>query len=130
MPESSLEAMLASLTVTRREGEFVFVALDDRATPESGSIHALIRETEGMTAVVEKRDADSQGYEYDFVGAWLTLDVFSALEAVGLTAAVSAALANEGIPANVIAGFHHDHIVVPVGRADDAIHCLEELATE
>ena len=44
----------------------------------------------------------------------------SALEAVGLTAAVATALAAAGIPANVLAGYSHDHLLVPEDRADDA----------
>ncbi len=52
----------------------------------------------------------------------------SALEAVGLTAAVAAALTERGIPANVIAAKQHDHVLVPVERADDAITAIEGLA--
>ncbi len=128
MAELDLAKMLASLTVTRRDGEFVFVNLGSEL-PSVG-FHALIQEIEGITAVLSRADADAEGYEYNFVGAWLTLDVFSALEAVGLAAAVSASLAAESIPANIIAGFHHDHIVVPIGRADDAVRCIEGLRTD
>ena len=56
--------------------------------------------------------------------AWLTLTVHSSLEAIGLTAAVSARLADEGIACNVLAGYHHDHLLVPVERADDAVRAL------
>ena len=47
-----------------------------------------------------------------------------ALEAVGLTAHVSRVLAERDIPCNVLAGYHHDHLLVPVGRADEAIALL------
>jgi hypothetical protein len=50
--------------------------------------------------------------------------VQSSLDAVGLTAAVSAKLAAIGIPCNVLAGYHHDHVLVPVDRVDDAITVL------
>ena len=56
------------------------------------------------------------------------LDVHSALDAVGLTAALSSALAEEGIAANVLAGYFHDHILVPADRVDDAIECLTRLS--
>ena len=42
----------------------------------------------------------------------IELRVHSALEAVGLTAAVSGALADAGLTANVVAGAHHDHLLV------------------
>jgi hypothetical protein len=54
--------------------------------------------------------------------------VHSDLAAVGLTAAVSAALAAEGIACNVIAGHLHDHLLVPVDRADDAVSILRGLS--
>ena len=62
-----------------------------------------------------------------FPAAWLTLDVRSSLDAIGLTAAVSAALVARGIPVNVLAGFHHDHLLVPEELADAAIATLHEL---
>ena len=51
----------------------------------------------------------------------------SSLEAVGLTAAVAAALTEAGISANVVAAFHHDHVFVPAGRVDEALDCLRRL---
>jgi hypothetical protein len=45
--------------------------------------------------------------------ACLTLRVHSALDGVGLTAAVASALAEIGIPCNMVAAFHHDHAFVP-----------------
>ena len=52
----------------------------------------------------------------------------SDLAAVGLTAAVATALADDGIACNVIAGFHHDHLFVRDRRADRAVAALEALA--
>ncbi len=57
----------------------------------------------------------------------MTLDVHSALEAVGLTAAFSAPLAELGIACNVLAGYIHGHLLVPVDRADEAIGYLTAL---
>jgi hypothetical protein len=58
----------------------------------------------------------------------ITLRVHSSLSAVGLTAAFSAALTREGVSANVIAGYYHDHIFVPVADAARAMIALEGLA--
>jgi hypothetical protein len=90
---------------------------------------ATIVEDEGLTAVVRVADAERLGQRPDFVAAWLTLDVDSALDSVGLTAAVATALANEGIACNVLAGFHHDHLLVPEDRADEAATILQALGT-
>jgi hypothetical protein len=54
--------------------------------------------------------------------------VHSALDAVGLTAAVSRALADAGVSCNVIAGAHHDHLLVPFERGEEALAVLRGLA--
>lgn len=87
-----------------------------------------MREAEGLTVVLPRAEADRLGLAYDFVGAWITLQIHSALEAVGLTAAVSRALTDAGISCHVLAGFHHDHLLVPVADAPRALEVLAGLA--
>jgi hypothetical protein len=87
----------------------------------------MIQESEGTTLVVTVDEAREFGIDVEFEVAWLTLTVFSSLEAVGLTASFSAALAAAGIACNVLAGYHHDHLLVPVDRADEAIAVLRAL---
>lgn len=123
--ETDLSRLLATLEPTARSGEYVMVTLS--SAPDV-VVDALIRETEGVTVIARREVADEQGWEYEFVAAWLTLQVHSALEAVGLTAAVSTVLAAEGIPANMLAGFFHDHVLVPVDRRDDALRALTDLS--
>ena len=60
--------------------------------------------------------------------ARISLTVQSDLAAVGLTAAFARALAAEGISCNVIAGVHHDHLLVPWDRRDDAMATLRRLS--
>ena len=125
--ERDLEQMLSTLQVERRPGTFTFVTgtwpgLAERA-------HATIVEEEGPTYVVTVEVADAAGAPFEFVGAWLTLTVWSSLDAVGLTAAFSRALGDAGIPCNVIAGYHHDHLLVPVERVDDAVAALAGLSS-
>ncbi|MCX6408174.1 MULTISPECIES: ACT domain-containing protein [unclassified Aeromicrobium] len=88
---------------------------------------ATVREREGLTVVVEQVEAEEDGLVYEFVGAWITLAVVSALDAVGLTSSISTALAAEQIACNVVAGFHHDHLVVPWDRRHDALRILDAL---
>ena len=72
--------------------------------------------------------ADSLKLEYSFVASWITLTVHSSLEAVGLTAAFSKALSQEGISCNVVAAFYHDHIFVGKNDADKAMEILNRFA--
>lgn len=87
-----------------------------------------VSEAEGLTLVLLKATADAAGLDYDYEAGWITLRVRSALDAVGLTAAVAGALAEAGLSCNVVAGFHHDHLFVPYERAAEAMAVLETLA--
>jgi hypothetical protein len=122
--ETVLARLLASMEPTVRPGEYVFVTLASVSDPLAP---AIIHEDEGVTHVVDRATADSRDWAYDYVAAWITLRVQSSLAAVGLTAAVSQALADAGISCNVLAGYHHDHLLVPLERVDDAMRALEEL---
>jgi hypothetical protein len=94
------------------------------ALPNEAGVAATIIEDEGTTAVIRVEHAERQGIVTAFLMAWLTLGVLSSLDAVGLTAAVATALADEGIACNVLTGSHHDHLLVAVERAERAIEVL------
>ncbi|MGH9020033.1 MAG: ACT domain-containing protein [Acidimicrobiales bacterium] len=120
-----LRRTLASLNPRRRPGEFVVVSgVDARGAVPAASVV----EDEGVTLVLARTDADDAGVGYDFVAAWITLGVETRLDAVGLTAVVATALADHGISCNVLAGLHHDHLLVPVERAGEAMDVLDGLA--
>lgn len=125
--EKNLQALLAGMRPVQREGEYVYV-LWPHGRPLAAGIEAAVREAEGLTVVLPRAEADRQGLTYDFVGAWITLQIHSPLEAVGLTAAVSRALTEARISCNVLAGFHHDHLLVPVGEAPRALEVLDGLS--
>lgn len=127
--EKNLEALLAGMHPVQRDGEYVYVLWPyGRALVEG--IEAAVREAEGLTVVLPRAVADKEGLSYDFVGAWITLEVHSALEALGLTAAVSKALTEAAISCNVLAGFHHDHLLVPVADAPRALGVLAGLSAQ
>jgi len=125
--------MLATLDVRQTPGRFAFVCLGDSPnffTTDGwiDSVSAVVREDEGWTVVCETAVAAAHGWAFDFEAAWLTVQVHSALEAVGLTAAISTALGQAGIPCNMLAGHFHDHLLVPHAEAGRAIDCLVALA--
>lgn len=127
--EKNLQTLLASIHPVLREGEYVYV-LWPHGRPLAPGIEAAVREAEGLTVVLPRAEADSLGLPYDFVAAWITLQVHSELEAIGLTAAVGKALTDARISCNVLAGFHHDHLLVPVADAARALEALAELSAE
>ena len=112
--------MLRSLTVERRPGVFAYVSVERPSAELVSLAAAVVEESEGVTLVLPVDAARDAGLTPVFEAAWLTLEVHSALDAVGLTAAVSNALAAAGIPCNVIAGAYHDHLLVPAARATEA----------
>ncbi len=122
--ETDLAAILATLEVVQRPEPYTY-AFDH---PElAGDAAATIHEAEGPTYVVTAAAADAAGVPVEFRAAWLTISVHTALEGVGLTAALSRALADAGIACNVLAAFHHDHLLVPWEQADAAIAALVAL---
>lgn len=121
--ERDLGRLLAALEPELREGEYVFVSLPGDP-PQGSRPVASVREPEGTTYVIERGCADAAGLRYDFVAAWIILTAHSGLDAVGLTAAVAARLADAGISCNVVAGAYHDHLFVPADRARDALATL------
>ena len=127
---TDLGAMLRTLTVTRRPETYTFITLDTDAPALGDGVEAVISEAEGPTVVATLQRALAEGWPIGFTATWLTLDIHSALEAVGLTATVARALTRAAIPCNVIAAYHHDHLRVPADRADEAILVLEGVASE
>ncbi len=88
---------------------------------------ATVREKEGLTVVLRREDADQARMPYDLVLAWITLTAQTTLDQVGITAAVSFALAQAGIACNVIAGFHHDHLFVPAHQGNEALAIIRAI---
>jgi len=126
--ERDLQRLLESMEPVLRPGTFVFAVVSDESVLEGVAPEATVREEEGLTVVLPQERADALGLTYDHVAAWITLRVHSALDAVGLTSAVSSALAAAGMSCNVLAGYHHDHLLVPAGRGDEAIRVLRDLS--
>ncbi|MGH3886030.1 MAG: ACT domain-containing protein [Pseudonocardiaceae bacterium] len=101
--EPDLIALLRQLCPRLRAGAYVYTIVPDAIPPGAVPVVSVC-EDEGLTLILPQQQADDLGLPYDFVAAWITLQVCSALSAVGLTAAVSRVLTEAGISANVVAG--------------------------
>ncbi|KHT62819.1 transporter [Photobacterium gaetbulicola] len=124
-----LQALLKSMDPELTEGEYVFCSVDgELETYLALSPIATFQESEGLTLVVSKQNADRACLAYESTYRMLTLTVHSSLDAVGLTAAVSSKLAEQGISANVIAAYYHDHVFVPSAKAEHALRALKSLS--
>jgi uncharacterized protein len=129
MPEIAHTAydMIAGMTPTLKPGVFVFITTGDTSLIKSLSFQAIstFKEEEGMSLLVSIEAAEKLKLDVAHPMRCITLNVYSSLEGVGLTAAVSAALGDAGIPCNMVAAFHHDHVFVP---ADKCLKAMEVLA--
>ncbi|HMG90170.1 MAG TPA: ACT domain-containing protein [Chryseolinea sp.] len=126
--ETDLAKILKTLKPKHIAGDYVFCAVDDLTRLNLNDIVFFFREKEGITIVLKKELADKLKLEYAFVAAWITLTVHSSLESVGLTAAFSKELSENGISCNVVAALHHDHIFVPKKDGEKALKVLKELS--
>jgi hypothetical protein len=126
--ETDLAKILKTLKPKHNAGDHVFCVVNDLNTFNLNEIIFFFREEEGTTVILRKDVADKLNLEYTFVAAWITLTVHSSLEAVGLTATFSKALAEDGISCNVVAAYHHDHIFVPRKDGEKALRVLTKLS--
>lgn len=118
--------MLRGMAPELQPGAYAFrTALDEaEALAAWPRALAMFREAEGVS-LVEAVPEDSP-----LAMAWITLTVASALDGVGLTAAVASVLAAAAIPCNMVAAHHHDHVFVPVAQAERALALLQRLSEE
>jgi uncharacterized protein len=124
-----LAALLRDMHPEMREGIFVFCTIaNDAVLPATIKPLLIFRETEATTLVIRQDEADRHGLPHQFRSRLITLTVHSSLEAVGFLAAITARLAEAGISVNAVSAFYHDHLFVPVDRAEEALRLLQDMS--
>jgi hypothetical protein len=126
--EKNLEILLKSAKPKHNTGDYVFCQVGDPGTTIIREAIMVFKEQEGTTVIIKRELADSLKLKYTFVASWITLTIHSSLEAVGLTAAFSTALAENGISCNVVAAFYHDHIFVDRSDTRKAMEILSRFS--
>ena len=124
---SDLGLLIASMEPVVNAGVYVYTSVPHTYDSTGLAVIASMREAEGLTLVLSEDSALARGLPVLFRCAWITLNVHSDLQAVGLTAAFAKALGDAGISCNVVAGAYHDHIFVPVESAGKAEAALRQL---
>lgn len=139
--ETNLQVLLQNMSPILHSEVYVFLTVTDASTTDLGEYKILepimvFKEQEGLTLIVLKQKVIEYNQQHTTqlqVGEafkYITLKVHSSLNAVGLTAAISTKLTKAQISANVVAGFYHDHIFVPVADAERAARALKEFCKE
>ena len=125
-PIKDTRRMIAEMQPRLHPGVYVFCSgiRDGLAADAAKVARGSFVEDEGLSFIIPREETDRFGIADGIPMRQITLMVRSALDGVGLTAAVSSALAARGIPANVVAAARHDHVFVPAERADEALAIL------
>lgn len=126
--ERNIASLLENMKPQLFEEAYVFVCVFSWEEVPFEKCWAMCREDEGISCVVEEKIAVEKGWKCSVPMKRISLSVHSSLEAVGLTAAIANRLAEEEISCNVIAGYYHDHIFVPIERAEHALAILKALS--
>jgi len=82
-PITDLQELISNMEPILNEGEYIFATVSDINTVPREKTICEIVEKEGVTVVMKKINAAELGLKFDFIASWITLDVHSALEAVG-----------------------------------------------
>ena len=127
MAETDLVTLIRAMNPRLGPGVFVFATV--KVVPAGLSPLMSFREAEGVTLILPRDEAEAAGLPFTFPCRMITLEINSSLDAVGFLAAVTAKLAEGGIPVNPVSGFYHDHLFVPAGRAEDAMTILRAMTT-
>ncbi|QNM84996.1 ACT domain-containing protein [Polaribacter pectinis] len=126
--EKDLQKLIRELKPILNSGEYVFATVPNFDGILRTDTLYEFKEAEGITIVLEKNKADALKLSYQFTSSWITLEIHSSLEAVGLTAAFSTELTKYNISCNVVAGFYHDHIFVDTKDAKKSMEVLTNLS--
>lgn len=126
--EKKLSALLQSMKPKLIEEKYVFCSVPIEQVATLNIIPVCqFRELEGMTSIITKQQAEQANLNYDFVCRMITLFVHSSLEAVGFLAAITNKLAENEISVNAVSAYYHDHLFVPVNKAEEAMQILTEM---
>lgn len=126
--EHNLEVLLRELSPQLHAEPHVFVSLAEPPAALLAAARGVFHEEEGATLILSRATAERAGLSPAEDWAWITLRVHSALGAVGMMAAVAAALATTGISCNPVAGYYHDHLFVQWAARERALEALRRLS--
>ncbi|MDV3002511.1 MAG: hypothetical protein N5P05_004166 (plasmid) [Chroococcopsis gigantea SAG 12.99] len=127
--ETDLKLLLRAMRPTLCKDEYIFCSIDTQE-PHYLNLNpiATFREAEGVSLIIEREVADRAGIPYVAVFSMITLSVHSSLEAIGFLATIATRLAEHGISVNPVSAYYHDHLFVPVSRAEEAMDLLQKLS--
>ena len=127
--EKSLTTLLKLMQPQLLEEEYVFcsVPVEQIGILEVAPV-CQFRESEGITLIITRQEAERASLNYKFVFRMITLLIHSSLEAVGFLAAITNKLASSGISVNAVSAYYHDHLFVPTEKVEQVMQLLNEMS--
>jgi hypothetical protein len=125
---TDLGRLLAGMAPLLHPGRYVFATTSDSALARAAPARMRFAEAEGETLILLAEEAAALGLEGSFPCRMITLNIHSALQAVGFLAAITTELARLGMGVNPVSGYFHDHLFVPEDRAEEALAALRALS--
>ncbi len=127
--ETDLTTLLHSMEPQLWEQPFVFCSVDPAAYQRLNvKPTGMFREREGITLILDRQQADQAQLPYEDLWACITLNIHSALAAVGFIAVISSKLAAAGLSVNPVSAYYHDHLFVLWGEREHVMHLLREFS--
>ena len=126
--ESDLNLLLSRMEPILDATEYVFCSIEETLFADlSVSPICTFRESEGVTAILRREDAQRSALSFSFPCKMITLNIHSSLEAVGFLAKITTKLAQHGVSVNAISAYYHDHLFVALAQAERTLQLLQEL---
>lgn len=128
--ETDLNTLIASMQPVLHSDEYVFATTTQHVSNGDLSPVMVFAEAEGRTLIIKRSRAVANNLKFDFPCRMITLNIHSALDAVGFLARVTTRLAALNMGVNPVSAFYHDHLFVPADRAQEAMAEIEQMAAE
>lgn len=127
--EVKLDTLLATMHPSLSDDQYVFLTgIHESLATRAVRPIMTFQEAEGATWIVTDREAAQLDREGTFPSRMITLNVHSALEAVGFLARIATEMAAAGISVNAVSAFYHDHLFIPASKAEEALKVLRALS--
>jgi hypothetical protein len=119
--------MLAGMTPRLTGGEFTFCTMQDAELIARALALVAGSGKRGTTFILALTEVRKRGFSGAKPMRRIRLEMFSALNG-GLAVGIATAPAQENIPCNMVAGYHHDPVFVPAALAERAEAVLINVA--
>lgn len=127
--KTNLKEILHNINPRLLDETFVFITSSEPLEDLINSLKpkATFLEDEGITLVINQKDADAHSLQYDGIFKCISLGVHSSLESYGLISTITRELTKHRISSNIFSGYFHDHIFVQNNLAAEALRVISSL---